>query len=222
MLLTRVLVASLLVSVVAVGDGAAVQQKPMLLEQPGHGLLESTFLKDPKDYTEAGIEDRTRFRELATELYGFDRVHVLAEDLSGVLKDELTRRDVEEWARNRLENMGVHVVTLDEQRQEFFRDAGNQEMTEAEALRIYDRQKSYVYVNINALRSELTGVTTIDVSVDARRGVFMYPGLFTAATVWHDAEIKYFGTNYEAKEQIRKTLNGVFDRFEKDWKGVNH
>ncbi|KKM21533.1 hypothetical protein LCGC14_1634510 [marine sediment metagenome] len=151
------------------------------------------------------------------KLTGFREVMVLVEDLRDALKDSLTREDIEGWTANRLKNMGVQVVSREDQRKAY---VAAEKSTDEKTLAAADRFASRVYVNVNAGRSP-SGVIYANVTLECHRGVFVHPGYLTSAIVWNQRILINFSSDYDAKDQIRDTLNELLDDLEKDWKKCN-
>lgn len=154
---------------------------------------------------------------LVLGLTGFRECHVLVEGLPDALKDSLTKQDIEGWTANRLENMGVRVISNEDRRKAFF---ASDQSTDEKALAAQDRFRSSVYVNVSADRLP-TGAIYAHLSLACRRGMFAHPGYFRGATVWDTGHLIYFTSGYDAKEQIRDKLNKLLDILEKDWKKCN-
>jgi hypothetical protein len=139
------------------------------------------------------------------------------EDLPDALKDSLTREDMEKWAANRLKNMGIRVVSEEDQWKTFLLA---DKSTDEKMLAAADRFGSVVYIKVNAVRIPTGGICA-NVTLKVHRGVFIHPGYFTSATIWGWQVLRYFGSLHDPKEQIRDALNKLLDRLEKDWKQCN-
>jgi len=150
-------------------------------------------------------------------LTGFRKCAVLVESLPDELKDSLTVKDIEGWAANRLTNIGVSVVSREEKLKAL---KAADLSTDEKALAANDQFFSYVYVNVNAGRTP-TGAIYANITLACKRGVFVHPGYFTSATVWDKGTLIYFGSNYDAKDQVRESLNKLLDKLESDWKKCN-
>lgn len=168
------------------------------------------------------LQAEPAFRTLSRDAYvvgltGFRECIVLVEDLPDDLKDSLTSEDIEGWTANRLKNMGVRVVSMEDRKKAF---SAADKSTDEKALAAHDRYNSMVYVNVNAIRSS-TGSISAGVSLECDRGVFVHPGYFRKATLWDRGTIFYFGSSYDAKDRVRDALNRLLDQLETDWKKCN-
>jgi hypothetical protein len=150
-------------------------------------------------------------------LTDFRECDVLLEGLPDALKDSLTREDIEKWTANRLKNMGIRVVSEEDQGKTFLLADRS---TDEKMLAAQDRFWSRVYINVNADRIPTGGICA-NVTLEVRRGVFIHPGYFIPATVWDRQVLVSFGSLYDPKEVIRKNLNKLLDLLEKDWKQCN-
>lgn len=154
---------------------------------------------------------------LRSGLTGFREVMVVVENLPDALRDSLTKEDIEGWTANRLKNMGVRVVSNEDQTKAY--DTADHS-TDEKALAANDRFRSHVYVNVNADRLP-SGAIYANISLECKRGVFVHPGYFGVATVWDSRNLIYFGSGYDAREKLRDSLNILLDILETDWKKCN-
>jgi hypothetical protein len=193
--------AALILLAVGVVAGAGPPQsqswKGMILAQPARSRL--TF-----EQRELGLRD-------------YDTVSILIENLPDAIKGSVTRDDLDAWTRNRLKYAGLSVVSSDDRHRSM---ASRFPTTDEDELRRADLYMSYIYVNVNALRSA-AGLTVCNVLIECNRGVFVHPGHFKPATVWRRSTLLLFGSALDAKAQIRKALNQLLDEFERDWKKCN-
>lgn len=150
-------------------------------------------------------------------LTGFARCLVAVEDLPDALKGDVSKATVKKWVTNRLENVGVRVVT-EEQRSKALMAADRSH--DAAWLRAADEVGSAVYVNVGALRHP-DGTVLMNVDLEVMRGVFLWPGHYGVRTVWNTGRLQYFGRADDPEQELRETLDELMDIFEKDWKTCN-
>lgn len=149
-------------------------------------------------------------------LTGFRECAILVGIMPEALKDSVTAEDIEGWAANRLQEIGLSVVSKEDQSKSFCASARD---TDDKALAANDRFRSRFGVRVDAVRSS-TGDIWAYVTVGCSRGVFVHPGYFTSATVWYQAGLCRFGPGYE-KAGIKNFLNKLLDELERDWKKCN-
>jgi hypothetical protein len=133
------------------------------------------------------------------------------------LKDLLAKQDIVEWTANRLKNMGVKVVTVEEQRKTFL---GTGKDTDEQALTARDKYWSSIYVNVHCIRVP-TGEICANITLQCWRGVFVHPGYFMNATVWDRDLILYLPSDSGGKDKIRQAISELFNDLENDWKKCN-
>lgn len=166
---------------------------------------------------------RPAMRSLTNEekllgLTEFQRCLVLVESLPEELRGDVSRATIERWVTNRLENAGLEVISYEGQ-QEALRAS---DMSHDQAmLSAQDKFWSDVYVNVGGIRTS-DGTTSLTVSLEVRRGAFVWPGYFTRATVYNRGSFILFGRSFDTEAKVRDEINKLMDVFEKDWKACNH
>jgi len=150
-------------------------------------------------------------------LTDYREVWVYVQGVPDALKDKITKQDIGGWTANRLKNIGLHVVTLEQAGKTLLAAPKD---TDEKALVANDRFGSDVIVSVSADRLP-TGAIYANVSLQCKRGVFVHPGYYRNATAWDENTLVYFGAANDPKEQIREHLNRLLDKLESDWKKCN-
>jgi hypothetical protein len=198
------------VVVVGVGcflaGGSCPSEKGMLVAEPTKGML----VAEPALTT-------VPFENILFNLTGFRECNVLVLELPDALKDSLTREDIEKWTANRLMNMGIRVVSGEDQEKTYL---SADKSTDEKMPAAQDRRRSTVSVRVHVLRTP-TGVICANVVLLCWRGVFIHPGYFGTAIVWGREMLLYFGALHDSKEKIKEALNELLDLLEQSWKLCN-
>ena len=154
-------------------------------------------------------------------LNDFSTVSVVVEELPEAFKDSMTDRDLQTWTENRLQNMGLEVISNEKQGTVFINKSKQRDkLSEAQLLRIGDEFRSGVYVNLAGLRDS-SGTTHFSLTLRCKRGVLIHPGHFSTASIWDKGVIGYYGSAIDGKANVRQGLNRLLDRLETDWKTCN-
>jgi hypothetical protein len=170
--------------------------KGMLVAQPARTTV-------PDEYKSLGLT-------------GFRECRVLVEWWPDSLKDGLTHEDIENFIADKLEKIGIRVVSYDDQRKTY---QSADKSTDERILAAQDRLHSTVCARVDAFSMPLETICGY-VELECRRGAFIHPGYFSTVTVW-----KRVRPSHPADKVLKGWSIGALDillvELEKDWKQCN-
>jgi hypothetical protein len=191
--------------------GVVVIVVACVLVGAAYQLWKGTRLAKPAQTT-FPIQDELPIPEELLNLRDLRVCDVLVEPLPDALKGSLTREDIEKWTANRLKNMGIRVVSLEEQI-----NALGDPLADEEMPPVIDTDGVHVSVDV-AAPCMARGVICVNVGLSVG---LTYPDCFIIASVWNKEMHAHIGAGDDPKQVIREKLNKLLDLLEKDWKQCN-